>query len=95
MTTKSQKKKSSRQKREIKFPLEKQNLAIIAIGIAMLIIGYLMMSQNSVDGFVPTVLAPIILVTAYCIVLPYGLLKKPKDETKQSAVPETSEGKVS
>lgn len=65
-------------KKEFSFPLEKENFVIIGIGILLLVIGYVMMAQNSVDGFVPTVVSPIFLVAGYCVVIPYGIMKKPK-----------------
>src|SRR5205809_2279750 len=77
------------QKREFTFPLEKQNFMIIGLGIVVLIIGYILMSANSVDGFMPTVAAPVFLVLGYCVIIPYGILKK----TKIDAV-ETSETTV-
>ncbi|MBE2216798.1 MAG: DUF3098 domain-containing protein [Ignavibacteria bacterium] len=79
---KSKKLQSSKtkQKREFSFPLEKENFMIIGIGIAMLLVGYFLMSQNSVDGFMPTVVAPLLLIGGYCVVIPYGIMKKPKSE---------------
>lgn len=65
-------------KKEFSFPLEKENFMIIGLGILLLVIGYVMMSQNSVDGFIPTVVSPIFLVAGYCVVIPYGIMKKPK-----------------
>jgi hypothetical protein len=65
-------------KKEISLPLEKTNFVIIGIGIAVLIIGYVLMSANTVDGFANTVIAPIMLVLGYCIIIPYGILKKTK-----------------
>jgi hypothetical protein len=38
------------------------------------------MSENSVDGFLPTVVSPILLVAGYCVVIPYGILKKSKTD---------------
>ncbi len=76
-TTSKIKKPASRQKKEITFPFEKQNFVIIGAGIVVLIIGYFLMSQNSVDGFLPTVVAPIVLIIGYCVIIPYGILKKP------------------
>ena len=70
----------SKQKREFSFPLERENFMIIGFGLALLVVGYILMSQNSVDGFLPTVIAPILLVAGYCVVIPYGILKKPKSE---------------
>ena len=70
----------SKPKKEFSFPLEKENFMIIGLGILLLIIGYFLMAENSVDGFLPTVVAPILLVAGYCVVIPYGILKKPKSE---------------
>lgn len=86
-------------KREFSFPLEKENFMIIGLGILLLVIGYILMSENSVDGFLPTVVAPILLVAGYCVVIPYGILKKPKSEiiqvSGQAAEAETSNIKTS
>jgi len=60
--------------------LTNKNYMIIGLGILVIIIGYFFMSENSVDGFLPTVVAPILLVAGYCVVIPYGILKKPKSE---------------
>lgn len=91
-----QKRKTSKSKKEIRFPLEKENIMIIGAGIAMLIVGYLLMNQNSVDGFVPTIISPIILVVAYLIVIPYGILKKPKSvvTSAETVVTESAERPV-
>ncbi|MEO8513122.1 MAG: DUF3098 domain-containing protein [Ignavibacteria bacterium] len=81
-----------KQKKEFSFPLEKENFMIVGFGIALLIVGYILMSQNSVDGFMPTVVSPILLVAGYCVVIPYGILKRPKSEMaelKTETAPET------
>lgn len=78
--TKKTIKVKTKQQREFSFPLYKENFLIIGIGILFLIIGYIFMSENSVDGFLPTVIAPIMLVIGYCVLIPYGILKKPKSE---------------
>jgi hypothetical protein len=67
-----------RGKKEITLPLEKTNFMIIILGIIIIIIGYILMSENSVNGFLPTVISPILLVLGYCFIIPYGILKKPK-----------------
>jgi hypothetical protein len=74
-----------KQKKEMSFPLAKENFIIIGIGILDLIIGYIFLAQDSVDGFAPTVIAPILLVIGYCIIIPYGILKKPKSELENVA----------
>jgi Protein of unknown function (DUF3098) len=73
-------KTSPRGKKEVTLPLEKTNFMIIIIGIAVIIIGYIFMSENSVNGFLPTVISPILLVLGYCVIIPYGILKKPKKQ---------------
>ncbi len=79
----------SKQKREFSFPLEKENFMIVGLGIALLIVGYILMSQNSVDGFMPTVVSPILLIAGYCVVIPYGILKRPKSEIAELKNDET------
>ncbi|MBZ0202252.1 MAG: DUF3098 domain-containing protein [Ignavibacteria bacterium] len=85
-------------KKEFSFPLEKENFMIIGLGILLLVMGYVMMSQNSVDGFIPTVVSPIFLVAGYCVVIPYGIMKKPKviaaEMKEDSAVAETTSSNV-
>ncbi len=90
---KSKKHQSSKftKKKEFSFPLERENFMIIGLGVLLLVIGYILMSQNSVDGFLPTVIAPILLVAGYCVVIPYGILKKPKSEIAETPAEEVSE----
>lgn len=74
-TKKPQPRTGQKVKKDLSFPLEKENFVIIASGIALLVIGYLLMNQNSVEGFVPTVISPILLFLGYCVIIPYGILK--------------------
>lgn len=64
----------------IHIALTKKNYVIIGFGILLIVIGYILMAANSVDGFLPTVIAPILLVAGYCVVIPVGILLK--DKTK-------------
>lgn len=66
--------------------LTNKNYMIIGLGILLIIIGYVFMAENSVDGFLPTVVAPILLVLGYIVVVPFGILFKDK-----SAVVELTE----
>jgi len=87
--------KLGKQKKEFSFPLEKENFIIIAIGIAVLVIGYILMAQNSVNDFTPTVVAPILLVAGYCVIIPYGILKKPKSAAAPVENPQAESANVS
>lgn len=62
----------------IHIALTKKNYMIIGFGVLLIIIGYILMAANSVDGFLPTVVAPILLVAGYCVVIPIGILLKDK-----------------
>ena len=53
----------------------------------VIIIGYVLMSENSVDGFMPTVVAPILLILGYCVIVPIGILYNDKG-VKESEVEE-------
>ena len=64
--------------------LTSKNYIIIGLGIILIIIGYILMGISSVDGFVPTVLSPILLVAGYCVAIPFGILYKDKSvETEE------------
>jgi len=69
--------KSKRQKKELShlhFAMTSKNYYIIGAGIALIIIGYFLMSENSVSGFLPTIVAPILLIFGYCVIVPIGIL---------------------
>ncbi len=55
-------------------PLAKENYRILGIGILVIIAGYLAMWSGSVEGFLPLVAAPVLLVIGYCIIIPFGIL---------------------
>jgi hypothetical protein len=55
---------------------------ILGAGILLIVAGYIAMLEGSVEGFLPLVLSPILLVTGYCIVIPIGIMYRksaPKD----------------
>ncbi len=78
------KKKTQRQKgfSEGDIPLSRQNYTIMGIGVAVIVAGYLAMLQGSVEGFLPLVVSPILLVLGYCVIVPLGILyrKSPRAE---------------
>ena len=74
--------------REPQLPLGRQNFLIIGIGIVVILLGYLAMLEGSVEGFLPLVLAPILLVTGYCVIIPLGILYRkspPREKAGQVA----------
>jgi len=70
------------------------NFAVIGAGILVIIIGYVFLSDKSVDGFLPTVLAPILLVLGYCVIIPIGILMNFRDKGTSEPSVELKEDEV-
>ncbi len=60
-------------------PLGKENFQIIGIGLVVILAGYLAMLTGSVEGFLPLVLSPILLVIGYCVIVPFGIMYRKKE----------------
>ena len=80
--------KSRFQKRKIRketpLPFTRSNYYFIAIGIGIIILGFIAMAEGSVEGTLPLVVAPILLVIGYCVIIPIGILYR-----KKAVPPET------
>ena len=77
------------------FPFEKSNLIILAIGIGIVIIGFLFLSTgiNSdaavVEGGkwnnpMAITVGPILLLIGFCVVIPYGIVKYSGNKKKNT-----------
>jgi hypothetical protein len=77
-------KKSKKNTEHLHISLTKKNYSILALGIVIIIIGYILMNQNSVDGFVPTVVSPILLFIGYCVIIPVGILLKDNPSSQET-----------
>jgi hypothetical protein len=65
-------------------PLNAVNYGLFALGLGVIVIGYIALAQPPADGFMSLTLAPILLVVGYCIIIPVAILyqkKKPLDAT--------------
>ncbi|HTX99982.1 MAG TPA: hypothetical protein VMG09_08165 [Bacteroidota bacterium] len=71
-------------------PLGKENFRIIGIGILVIVAGYLAMLEGSVEGFLPLVLAPILLVAGYCVIVPIGIMYRKKERPASETAPKTA-----
>jgi hypothetical protein len=72
-------------------PFTKRNYQILGIGLLLIVLGYIALSQEPWDGMMPLVVAPILLVLGYCVVIPLGILyrgKPPKQPTETSTTAE-------
>jgi hypothetical protein len=75
-------------KKETVLPFTKVNYYVIAVGIGLVVLGFIAMAEGSVEGTLPLVVAPILLVIGYCVILPIGILYKRKEQQPETpAVP--------
>lgn len=65
-------------------PFTKHNFMIMGAGLASIALGYAAMAEGSVEGFLPLVAAPILLLLGYCVLIPLGILYRPSMLSRQS-----------
>jgi hypothetical protein len=65
-------------------PLGRENYLILGAGILVIVAGYIAMLEGSVEGFLPLVLSPILLVTGYCVVIPAGIMYRKSAPREQA-----------
>lgn len=67
-----------RTKAPAEMPLKPANYKIIAAGAIVIAATYVLLAlNNSVYGFVPLVLVPILLFIGYLVIVPFGILYRP------------------
>ncbi len=63
----------------LEFPLNKTNFLILGLGVLLIIVGYWFMAlPDDPDAFLTRTLAPIVLVFAFLVVIPFGLMYRKK-----------------
>jgi hypothetical protein len=67
-------------------PLGRENFMILGTGLGVILAGYLAMLTGGVEGFLPLVVSPILLILGYCVIIPLGILYR-KREARASAEP--------
>ena len=65
-------------------PFSSENYVLFAVGILVIILGYLSLSRGPWNSFWSLTLAPILLVIGYCIIVPVAILYR-KRNNKQEA----------
>ncbi|MFA6341712.1 MAG: hypothetical protein WCX75_02525 [Fibrobacteraceae bacterium] len=60
----------------------KKNILLIALGLLLLVVGYVCLAQGPAENPVSLTVAPIILIFAYLVVIPIGILWGGKDRKK-------------
>ena len=66
-----------------KMPFAKENFMIMGVGLLTIIIGYLALMAGPLEGFLPLVAAPILLLVGYCVIVPFGILYRPSMFSRQ------------
>ena len=64
---------------DISLPFTKENYILLLIGIIVIIIGYILMEIGGAYDALAIVVSPIILVIGYCVIIPYAIFYKKKD----------------
>ena len=58
----------------------KINYQLFGIGLAVIILGYIVMASGETESIQSIKIAPIILIIGYCILIPAAILIKPKNK---------------
>ena len=64
----------NKEKIDFQWPYKRKNYVLFAIGVFVIIVGYLIMYLGEVDSFQSLILSPILLLIGYLIIIPYALL---------------------
>lgn len=80
-------KQSKKSKMDEIFPFERENYIILGIGLVVIILGYIALSGNTVEGFSQLTVAPILLVLGYCVIIPIGIMYRKKEKPQTPAAP--------
>jgi len=68
------KKEKKEGKESFEWPFGPRNYILFAIGIVVIIVGYISLSAGSIT------LAPILLILGYCVLIPISIIIKGKSE---------------
>ena len=58
----------------------KVNYILSGIGLIVILLAYILMATGETESIQSIKLSPIILIIGYCILIPMGILIKPKDK---------------
>ena len=54
-------------------PFGKKNLQIFIVGLVLIVLGYIAMAQPPFDSFLSMTVAPLLLLFAFLVVIPYSI----------------------
>lgn len=62
--------------------MNKKNILLVALGVLLLVIGFICLATGPANNPVSLTVAPLILVIAYLVVIPVGILLNGKKQDK-------------
>lgn len=83
-------KQGRKTRKEESFPFGRENYLILLTGVVVIALGYLALSEKTVEGFLPLTVAPILLVLGYCVIIPVGIMYRKKDRSAGTVEPPAS-----
>jgi len=66
------------------FGFSRNNYILFFAGLAVIILGYFALAQPPVSGFMTLSLAPILLIVGYCVLVPWAIFWKAKQQKSDS-----------
>ena len=58
------------------FPFTRKNWTLFAVGLGVIVVGYVLLSIPPAEGFWSLTMAPILLILGYCVLIPMAILLK-------------------
>ncbi len=75
-----------RSKVQTEMPLNRTNYTIIIGGALLIIVAYILLAtNNTVYGFIPLDLVPVLLFIGYIVIVPIGIMYKGRKKTAEQA----------
>jgi hypothetical protein len=74
-------------------PFDAKNMRIIALGVAVIVLGYVVMYFSPTMGDMALTVSPILLLLGYCVIVPMGIMagvRKKRSATTEIAEPTTN-----
>ncbi len=81
-TKKLQKQRFQKEKVHWSIPLSRKNFIIFAAGLFLLMVGFYIMTIPPWDSAYALVISPLILILAYFVIFPIGILKRNSKKNK-------------
>ena len=88
---KVEKTKVRKSKQDDSLPFERENYIIVGVGLLVIVLGYIALSQDGVEGFLPLTVAPILLLVGYCVIVPFGIMYRKKNRPAESTQAPTAQ----